>query len=412
MRAAPTAARWTPTTLANDLYDFQAVALDLAGNATTSALVADVQVDNAVPFGVAVTAPASPLRGAVTLTATADDDDSGVATVTLQRRTGAGAFVDICTTSTDPYSCQLVTTAGATPDGTYDLRAIAVDAAGNTTTSATVARQIDNSQPSVSLVDPGAYLRGTVTLTANAFTGSGVTSVAIQRAPADGTTFTTICSDNLTPFTCSFVTTAVTDGLYDLRAVMTYAGGQTLTSALVTDRRVDNAAVTGYDVQAENRAGGRAGRVETGDVLVLTWSRTMNTTTLLPGWSGTARRAPRRPARRRLVARHRRWSRLAAAARRVGQRRRPGQRQPQGEPHQVQEDHRVRGHRHAEQRVDRRHRPDGHADHARDGHERRRQYPHLERIAAHGLDAERLRPRPHRRRELGRADHRAGTRRP
>jgi hypothetical protein len=273
--------------LANDIYDFRAVALDLAGNTTTSVLVADVQVDNAVPFGVAVTAPASPLRGAVTLTATAQDDDSGVATVTLQRRTGAGAFVDICTTSSDPFSCLLITTAGATPDGTYDLRAVAVDGAGNTTTSATVTRQIDNSQPSVSLVDPGAYLRGTVTVQANAFAGSGVTSVAIQRAPAGGTTFTTICSDNLAPFTCNFVTTGVTDGLYDLRAVMTYASGQTLTSALVTDRRVDNSVVTGYDVQAENGVGGRAGRVETGDVVVVTWSRKMNTTTLLPAWSGT-----------------------------------------------------------------------------------------------------------------------------
>ena len=222
-------------TLANDLYDFQAVALDLAGNATTSALVADVQVDNAVPFGVAVTAPASPLRGAVTLTATADDDDSGVATVTLQRRTGAGAFVDICTTSADPFSCTLVTTAGATPDGTYDLRAIAVDAAGNTTTSSTVSRQIDNSQPSVSLVDPGAYLRGTVTLTANAYTGSGVTSVSIQRAPADGThVHPDLQRQRRRRSPATGTRPAWPARLYDLRAVMTYAGG---TDAGVGDRQ-------------------------------------------------------------------------------------------------------------------------------------------------------------------------------
>jgi hypothetical protein len=274
-------------TLADDLYDFRAVALDVAGNSTTSDVQQDVQVDNAVPIGVAVTAPASPLRGAVTLTATADDLDSGVASVTLQRsRAGLGTFTDVCTTSTDPFSCTFVTTTGATPDGSYDLRAIAVDAAGNSTTSAIVTRQVDNSVPSVSVVDPGAFLSATVTVQANAFAGSGVTQVAIQRSPATKGTYTTICTDTSSPYSCAWDTTTVTDGLYDLRAVMTYAGGTTVTSAVVTDR-VDNAPVKGYDVQAENRTGGRAGRVETGDVLVLTWSRQMNIATLLSGWSGS-----------------------------------------------------------------------------------------------------------------------------
>ena len=274
------------TTLADDLWNLRAIAVDFAANSTTSA-VEDVQVDNAVPTGVAVTAPASPLRGTVTLTVAADDADSGIAAVTLQRSAaGAGVFTTICTTASSPYSCPLVTTAGATPDGSYDLRAIATDAAGNTASSAIVTRQVDNSQPSVSLADPGAFLRATVALQANAFAGSGVTQVAIQRAPANVSTFTTICTDSGAPYGCDWNTTAVTDGLYDLRAVMTYASGQTLTSALVEDRRVDNSVITGYDMQAENRAGGRAGRIETGDALVLTWSRAMNVATLLTGWSG------------------------------------------------------------------------------------------------------------------------------
>jgi len=273
-------------TLANDVYDFRAVALDLAGNSTTS-LPETVQIDNAVPTGVAVTVPGSPLRGAVTLTATADDPDSGVDSVTLQRsKTGLGTFTDICAASVEPFTCLLVTTAGATPDGTYDLRAIAVDAAGNSTTSAIVTRVIDNSQPSVSLVDPGAFLRATVTLQAHAYSASGVTQVAIQRAASGSGTYTTICTDPSSPYSCGWDTTAVADGLYDLRAVMTYAGGSTLTSAVIASRRVDNAPVAGFDVQAENRAGGVAGRVEISDVLVLTWSRRMNTTTLLAGWDG------------------------------------------------------------------------------------------------------------------------------
>ncbi len=141
--------------------------------------------------------------------------------------------------------------------------------------------------PSVSLVDPGAFLRGTVTLQADAFAGSGVNQVAIQRAATGSGTYTTICTDLGSPYGCAWDTTAQADGLYDLRAVMTYASGTTVTSAIVAGRRVDNAPAAGYDVQAENRAGGRAGRVEIGDVLVLTWTRPMNITTLLAGWNGT-----------------------------------------------------------------------------------------------------------------------------
>jgi hypothetical protein len=285
--SSPYACSLDTKTLADDLYDFRAVAVDVAGNSTASASQT-VQVDNTAPTGVAVTVPPSPLRGAVTLTATADDPDAGVATVTLQRsRSGLATFTDICTTSSDPYTCALVTTAGATPDGTYDLRAIAVDGAGNTTTSTIVTRQIDNSQPSVSVVDPGAFLKATVAVQANAFAGSGVTQVAIQRAPAGTSTFTAICADSTSPYSCTWDTTAVADGLYDLRAVMTYASGSTLTSAVISDRRVDNSPVSGYDVQAENRTGGSAGRLEAGDVLVLTWSRRMNTATLLAGWDGS-----------------------------------------------------------------------------------------------------------------------------
>ena len=286
--SSPYACSLNTTTLADDLYDLRAVALDLAGNSTTSA-VESVQVDNAVPTGVAVTAPASPLRGTVTLTVAADDADSGIATVTLQRSTaGAGVFTTICTTASAPYSCPLVTTTGATPDGSYDLRAIATDAAGNSTTSAIVTRQIDNSQPSVSVTDPGAFLRGTVALQASAYAGSGVTNVSIQRAAANSSTFTTICTDASSPYGCDWATTALADGLYDLRAVMTYASGLTLTSAIVEDRRVDNSVVTGYDVQAENGSGGSAGRLAAGDALVLTWSRKMNIATLIGGWSGAA----------------------------------------------------------------------------------------------------------------------------
>ena len=96
--------------------------------------------------------------------------------------------------------------------------------------------------PWVSLTDPGPYLRGTVTLDALATdTGSGVASVTIQRSPAGAGTWTDICTDPSTPYSCSFNTTAVANGLYDLRAVAIDNGANSA-SVTVVNRRVDNIA--------------------------------------------------------------------------------------------------------------------------------------------------------------------------
>ena len=333
--------------------------------------------------------------------------------MTIQRsKAGLGTFADICTAATEPYSCAFVTTAGATPDGSYDLRAVAADAAGNSTTSAIVTRQVDNSVPSVSLVDPGAFLRGTVTLQADAFAGSGVNQVAIQRAAPGSGTYTTICTDLGSPYGCAWDTTAQADGLYDLRAVMTYASGTTVTSAIVAGRRVDNAPAAGYDVQAENRAGGRAGRVEIGDVLVLTWTRPMNITTLLAGWNGTG------TANLTVKLLDGSVSGIgtgggadALAAAHVGGRcERPRPAQRKGGPDQVEEDHGLHGDRHPEHGEHRRHRSDGHAHHARDDHERQQERPHDERDPGHGLDAELDRARHAGQHLLGRTADRARAR--
>ena len=70
-------------------------------------------------------------------------------------------------------------------DGLRDVRAIATDTAGYTRTSATVAsRRVDNTVPTVSLADPGAYLTGTKTLTATASdAGSGLAGLQHRLPP-------------------------------------------------------------------------------------------------------------------------------------------------------------------------------------------------------------------------------------
>ena len=222
-----------------------------------------------------MTDPGATLSGTITLATSPTDADSGVAGVTVQRSpAGLNSWTTACTIGAAPWSCRFDTT--TVSDGLYDFRATAVDAAGNTTTSATVtARRVDNTTIStVSLDDPGAFLRGTVTLSANANALGGVASVRIQRSKAGAGTWTDICTDTTSPYSCAFDTTtaATPDGAYDLRAIMTSNLEVTTTSASVTNRTIDNTLVRGIDVQTINAIGGTLGRLDAGDRLVLTYS--------------------------------------------------------------------------------------------------------------------------------------------
>jgi fibronectin type 3 domain-containing protein len=245
--------------------------------------------DATAPSAVTIADPGSPLRGTVTLAGTAADSGSGVASVRLQYAPAGGStWTTGCTATTAPYSCGLATTALA--DGLYDLRALATDVAGNTTASSVVAnRRIDNTGPSVTMADPGAFLRATVTLTASATdAGSGVASVRIQRAPAGSSTWTDVCTVTSGPYGCPLNTATLTDGGYDLRAIATDAAGNASTSALVSNRVVDNTAPTAVDIQTTNASGGTAGKPEAGDVLTYTFSEPMRPESILAGWTGAA----------------------------------------------------------------------------------------------------------------------------
>ncbi len=282
---APHTCSWNTTTLANDYYDLRSVAT--SGTTTyTSAVLADVLVDNLAPT-VTMTDPGSPLSGTRTFEATASDAHSGIASVVLQyAATGSTTYRTLCTTTVAPYSCRVDTT--TLPDGSYTLRAVATDVAGNATTSALVtSRVVDNTVSSVSMEDPGAFLTGTVALTASASSTAGVTSVRIQRAPSGTTTWTDVCTDTAAPYTCSWNTTTVADGLYDLRAVLLDGTGKVTTSATLGARRVDNAPFRGVDVQTAN-GGTSAGRLEAADTMTYTFSGQLNHGTVTSGWTGAA----------------------------------------------------------------------------------------------------------------------------
>jgi hypothetical protein len=241
---SPASCTLNTATLADGLYDLRTLASDAAGNSTSS-VVSSRRVDNTAPT-IAIVAPPSAVRGTVTLQSTSSDGaGTGITQVKYQfRPASTGIWVDACTDTTAPFTCDADTTQA--PDGLYDVRAIATDGAGFSTTSATINGRIDNTAPTSStLTNPGASLSGSVTLSGTASdAGSGIASVTVQYAPAGTTTWSPACSDTTAPYSCSWATTGVTDGLYDLRSVATDLAGNTLASTTVASRRVDNNAPT------------------------------------------------------------------------------------------------------------------------------------------------------------------------
>lgn len=280
---SPYSCAWATGT-ANGTHELRAVATDRAGNTATSA-VRTTLVDNQAP-SVTMNDPGTPLSGTRTFSATATDAGSGVAQVVIEASNG-GAWTTICTRTASPWSCAYDTTALA--NGTWSFRAVATDAVGNTATSPVVSgRVVDNTPRAISLANPGSPLSGTVTVEATASAPGGVTSVAIQRSPVGANQWTTICTTSSAPYRCSWNTTGVPDGLYDLRAVLTDGQG-TLTSNVVTLRRVLNTPFGGADIQAINAGTGQVGRPDAGDIITYTFNREVDTTSIISGWTSGSR---------------------------------------------------------------------------------------------------------------------------
>ena len=193
---------------------------------------------NAFNLTATMTDPGANLRATVTLQATASDgeDESSITSVKIQRSpAGAGTWTDVCTDTSSPYSCSFDTT--AVSDGLYDFRAIAQNDAGGSATSTPVTnRRVDNTAPTAGITDPGTPLRATVNVDATGTdSGSGVANVKVQRSPAGAGSWTDICTDTSSPYSCSLDTTGVADGLYDLRALTTDNAGNTTDSTTVDE---------------------------------------------------------------------------------------------------------------------------------------------------------------------------------
>ena len=190
------------------------------------------------PPTVSVVSPGTAVKGTATIAMTATDAETGIASVTLERfAPGASDWAIVCTDTTSPYSCAWNTSAVA--DGQYSLRARATDNAGYESTSDFVRTTVANNVLVV-LASPGDVVRGTVPLATSVYNATVTHTVRVDYAPTGTTGWKTICTGLSSPYACSWNTSALAPGDYDLRSVLT-AGSTTTVSALVEAVTVDNA---------------------------------------------------------------------------------------------------------------------------------------------------------------------------
>jgi chitodextrinase len=138
---SPYSVSWSTATATNASHLLTAIAKDAAGNSTTSTAVT-VTVNNAAdttPPTVSITAPVNgaTVSGTVSVTANASDN-VGVASVQFQLDGANLGALD----TTSPYSFSWATTTAT--NASHTLRAIAKDAAGNSTTSTAVTVTVNN----------------------------------------------------------------------------------------------------------------------------------------------------------------------------------------------------------------------------------------------------------------------------
>lgn len=193
------------------------------------------------PPTVSVNPPASSLKDTVFVSATAADGETGIQQVVIAvQSVGATTWTTLCTTSAAPYRCSWDTRGVA--DGLYDVRAIATDNAGYSTTSAIVRVTVANAL-AVTLSDPGEAVRGSVALTTTLTNaGTGVYTVRVEYATAGSGNWKTLCTGALAPYGCTWLTTLYANDFYDLRSTATTPTGVTTVSPVISDVLVDNLA--------------------------------------------------------------------------------------------------------------------------------------------------------------------------
>jgi hypothetical protein len=243
--SAPYSVSWNTATASNGSHTLSAVARDGLLGLTFSSASITVTVNNApppdtTPPAVSVTSPSNgaTIQGTVPVSTSASDN-VGVAGVQF-RIDGANFGAE---DTSAPYSVSWNTTGAA--NGSHTIAAVARDAAGNRTTSATVTVTVSNAPPpdttppTVSITSPasGATVSGTTSVTASASDNVGVVDVQFlldggSNGSVDATT---------APYSVSWNTATASDGSHTITAIARDAAGNSTTSAPVSVTVANNA---------------------------------------------------------------------------------------------------------------------------------------------------------------------------
>jgi hypothetical protein len=248
-------------------YTVEVRASDTSGWSAVTGTSGAVVVDRVAPVTTS-DAPVGPQPSATTVTFSASDDRSGVATTEHRTSTDAVTF----TAWTTGTSVTLTTTA------THTVQFRSIDVAGNVETIRTATVEVDLTPPTVALTSPAdattVLSRTQVTLSATATHPSfAITGVQFERSSPSG--WVPIGDPVATPVAGEYsVVTDLPAGALQLRAVATRTGGVSGTSGTrsITVRPEVVA------VALENN--GTAGLAEPGDRIVITLTDVLDPTSV------------------------------------------------------------------------------------------------------------------------------------
>ncbi len=219
------AVSWDSTGVTDGSHTLFAVARDILGNYATA--TEPILVDNHAP-SVSITAPEDNDLVGVIVTLMADAVDTvGVAGVQFKVD---GESVGEDTDDSDGFSVDW--DSSGLIEGNHTVTAIARDAAGNQTTSASITITLDHTGPNINITTPvaDAVLSGTlVTVSADADDAAGVAGVQFK---VDGVDIGS--EDTSFPYQVAWDSTEVENGGHDLTAVARNTLGNQNTSAVIT----------------------------------------------------------------------------------------------------------------------------------------------------------------------------------
>jgi hypothetical protein len=231
----------------NGLYDLRVIVTDAEGGKHEATLRDRLIANNSPPIvelrqqlnGAELVDLGANLGGEITLAARVIE--GAITSASFEwKRAGEREWHPIATTGAPPYTASFDTT--TLQDGHYDFRVVPEDETGQRYASIPVrGRLVDNTAPSVELVNPGPQLSGRQVLSAVASdAGSGVALVSFERARAGSSAWHRIGEVTRPPYSHALNTESLQNGLYDLRATAIDSAGNRRTSAVIAGIAVNN----------------------------------------------------------------------------------------------------------------------------------------------------------------------------